>query len=122
MLVLYPFEKEYFTVHGLKTTFTGHPIAFDNKYSSNNMVCLEVSNAHVAYAKVAQKFYPKDKFIPKISKLSSMPDNYLKSTNIRVDDFVVIEEDVIIENNVSIGTGSFIGKGVKIGANSTIGL
>ena len=36
LLVLYPFEKEYFTVHGLKTTFTGHPIAFDNKYSSND--------------------------------------------------------------------------------------
>jgi len=36
LLVLYPFEKEYFTVHGLKTTFTGHPIAFDNKYTSND--------------------------------------------------------------------------------------
>ena len=36
LLVLYPFEKEYFTVHGLNTTFTGHPIAFDNKYRSNN--------------------------------------------------------------------------------------
>ena len=36
LLVLYPFEKEYFTVHGLNTTFTGHPIAFDHKYRSND--------------------------------------------------------------------------------------
>ena len=111
------------TIGKLKNSFASACIV--NEYDKNsipkNMVCLEVSNAHVAYARVAQKFYPKDKFIPKISKLSSMPDNYLKSTTIRVEDFVVIEEGVIIEKNVSIGAGSFIGKGVKIGANSTIG-
>lgn len=35
LFVLYPFEKKYFTIHGLNTTFTGHPIAFDNKYIKN---------------------------------------------------------------------------------------
>ena len=29
---------------------------------------LEVSDPHTAYAIIAQKFYPKDKFIPKISE------------------------------------------------------
>ena len=36
LLVLYPFEKEYFTIHGLNTTFTGHPIAFDSQYRHND--------------------------------------------------------------------------------------
>lgn len=36
LFVLYPFEKEYFTIHGLSTTFSGHPIAFEKKYSKNN--------------------------------------------------------------------------------------
>ena len=36
LLVLYPFEKKYFTVHGLNTTFIGHPIAFDHKYKDND--------------------------------------------------------------------------------------
>ncbi|PPR16830.1 MAG: Lipid-A-disaccharide synthase [Alphaproteobacteria bacterium MarineAlpha9_Bin3] len=36
LFVLYPFEKKYFTVHGLNTTFTGHPIAFDKRYDHNN--------------------------------------------------------------------------------------
>ena len=36
LLVLYPFEKEYFTIHGLNTTFTGHPIAFDSQYRYND--------------------------------------------------------------------------------------
>jgi lipid-A-disaccharide synthase len=36
LLVLYPFEKDFFTVHGLDTTFIGHPIAFDKNYKSNN--------------------------------------------------------------------------------------
>lgn len=35
LFVLYPFEKKYFTIYGLNTTFTGHPIAFDNKYIKN---------------------------------------------------------------------------------------
>ena len=111
------------TIGKLKKSFASACIV--NEYDKNNipknMVCLEVKDAHVAFAIVAQKFYPQDKFIPKISKLSSMPDSYLRSTTIRVEDFVVIEEDVIIEKNVSIGAGSFIGKGVKIGANSRIG-
>jgi len=36
LFVLYPFEQKYFTVHGLNTTFIGHPIAFDSKYEDNN--------------------------------------------------------------------------------------
>ena len=36
LLVLYPFEKDLFTIHGLNTTFTGHPIAFDKNYKDNN--------------------------------------------------------------------------------------
>jgi lipid-A-disaccharide synthase len=39
LLVLYPFEKKYFTVHGLNTTFIGHPIAFDHKYKDNDYFC-----------------------------------------------------------------------------------
>ena len=39
LLVLYPFEREYFTVHGLNTTFIGHPIAFDHKYKVNDYFC-----------------------------------------------------------------------------------
>ena len=33
------------------------------------MVCLEVDDVHAAFAKVSQKFYPVDKFVPKIDKV-----------------------------------------------------
>tara|TARA_B100000686_G_scaffold355327_1_gene472717 strand:- start:6168 stop:7319 length:1152 start_codon:yes stop_codon:yes gene_type:complete len=39
LLVLYPFEKKYFTKFGLKTIFVGHPIAFDEKYYLNKYKC-----------------------------------------------------------------------------------
>ena len=39
LLVLYPFEKNFFTQHGLKTVFVGHPIAFDEKYYINEFKC-----------------------------------------------------------------------------------
>ena len=95
-----------------------------NKYNEKipeNMVCLEVDNAHAAFAMVSQKFYPQEKFIANVSKLSSIPKKYMDHFLIRVDPFVFIEDGAVIEENVSIGAGSFIGKGVKIGKNSKIG-
>jgi lipid-A-disaccharide synthase len=35
LLVLFPFEKQFFIKEGLKTTFVGHPIAFDTKFIKN---------------------------------------------------------------------------------------
>ena len=35
LLVLFPFEKQFFIKEGLKTTFVGHPIAFDRKFINN---------------------------------------------------------------------------------------
>lgn len=94
---------------------------YDNKVIPENMVCLEVKDPHASFAKVAQKFYPKNMFKPHINSLASIPENYLKSSTLRIDAFVVIEEGAIIENNVWIGAGSFIGKGVKISSNTIIG-
>jgi len=42
LLVLFPFEKIFFTKEGLNTTFIGHPIAFDNNFN-NNQFFLEKS-------------------------------------------------------------------------------
>ena len=96
-----------------------------NKYDKinipKNMVCLEVDNAHEAFAMVTQKFYPEEKFIPQVSKFASIPKKYMEPFLIKVDPFVFIEEGAIIEKNVTIGAGSFIGKGVKIGENTKIG-
>ena len=96
-----------------------------NKYNENkmpkNMVCLEVDNPHAAFAIVSQKFYPQEKFIANVSKLSSIPEKYMDHFLIKVDPFVFIEDGAVIEENVSIGAGSFIGKGVKIGTNTKIG-
>ena len=39
LLVLYPFEKKFFTKFGLETVFVGHPIAFDEKYYLNKYKC-----------------------------------------------------------------------------------
>jgi UDP-3-O-[3-hydroxymyristoyl] glucosamine N-acyltransferase len=93
---------------------------YDNINFPKNMVCLEVKDAHAAFAKVSQKFYPSEKLVPKINKYSSIPSIYRNSKTIRIDAFVVIEDEAIIEDNVWIGSGSFIGKGVKIGANTRI--
>ena len=84
------------------------------------MVCLEVNNPHESYAIIAQKFYPKDDFVPKISLKSDIPDKYRLSKNIRIDSYVVIEEGAIIGENVWIGSGSYIGRGVKIGNGTRI--
>ncbi|PPR16834.1 MAG: UDP-3-O-acylglucosamine N-acyltransferase [Alphaproteobacteria bacterium MarineAlpha9_Bin3] len=95
-----------------------------NKYDKINipkeMVCLEVDNAHVSFAIIAQKFYPQAKFETKVSNYSNIPKKYMNSFPIRVDPFVHIEEGAIIEKNVWIGSNSFIGKGVRIGENTRI--
>jgi UDP-3-O-[3-hydroxymyristoyl] glucosamine N-acyltransferase len=93
---------------------------YDKNIVPNHMVCLEVKNPHAAYAIIAQKFYPKDKFIPKVSPNAEVPDKYKLSNKIRIDPFVVIEENAIIDDNVWIGSGSYIGKGVKIGYGTRI--
>ncbi len=94
---------------------------YDEKIIPNNMICLEVDNAHLAFAIIAQKFYPQEKFVPKISESSNIPKIYRNSLYIRVEPYVYIEEGAIIEKNVWIGSNSFIGKGVKIGENTRIG-
>ena len=35
LLVLFPFEKKFFIKEGLRTTFVGHPIAFDDNFKKN---------------------------------------------------------------------------------------
>ena len=35
LFVLFPFEKKFFTKEGLRTTFVGHPIAFDDNFDKN---------------------------------------------------------------------------------------
>ena len=35
LLVLFPFEKQFFIKEGLNTTFVGHSIAFDSKFINN---------------------------------------------------------------------------------------
>jgi lipid-A-disaccharide synthase len=35
LLVLFPFEKKFFIKEGLRTTFVGHPIAFDYNFKKN---------------------------------------------------------------------------------------
>jgi lipid-A-disaccharide synthase len=35
LLVLFPFEKKFFIKEGLRTTFVGHPIAFDDNFNKN---------------------------------------------------------------------------------------
>ena len=95
-----------------------------SKYCKSNipdkMVCLEVNDPHTAYAIIAQKFYPKDKFIPKISDKSELPDKYKSSKNIRVDPYAVIDKDAVIGENVWVGSGSYIGRGVIIGNGTRI--
>jgi len=90
-----------------------------NKYHESiiphNMVCLEVNDPHAAYAIIAQKFYPKDNFIPRISEKSDIPEKYKYSKTIRIDPYVVVEDNTVIEDNVWIGSGCYIGNGVKIG-------
>ena len=95
-----------------------------NKYQPDiipsKMVCLVVDNPHAAYAIIAQKFYPKDNFVPYISLNSDIPDKYKLSKNIRIDPYVVIEEGALIGDKVWIGSGCHIGKGVKIGNGTKI--
>ena len=93
---------------------------YDKNIVPNNMVCLEVKDPHAAYAMIAQKFYPKDKFIPKVSPNADVLDKYKLSNKIRIDPYVVIEENAVIDDYVWIGSGSYIGKGVKIGYGTRI--
>ena len=93
---------------------------YDKDIIPDRMVCLEVNNPHYAYAIIANKFYPKDNFIPKISDKCDIPENYKYSKTIRIDPYVVVEDHAIIEDNVWIGSGSYIGKGVKIGNGTRI--
>ena len=93
---------------------------YDKSIIPDKMVCLKVNNPHAAYAIIAQKFYSKDDFVPKISLNSDIPDKYRFSKNIRIDPYVVIEEGADIGDNVWIGSGSYIGRGVKIGNGTRI--
>ena len=83
---------------------------FDNNIIPKNMVCLEVDDVHAAFAKVSQKFYPVDKFVPKIDKHSSIPNIYRNSKTIRVDAFVVIEDEAIIRSSTKNDWNNSINK------------
>ena len=93
---------------------------YDPDYFSNNMIYLEVSDPHVAFALISQKFYPTESVIPKISKNCEISDRNIYNNSIRVDSYSVIEEKVTIGSNVWIGSNCFIGKGVIIGDGTRV--
>ena len=95
-----------------------------NKYSPEyfprNMICLEVSDPHIAFAKISQKFYPEIIFNAKISKNCEISDKSKLDKSVRVDSYSVLEDNVSIGKNVWIGNGCYIGKDVKINDNTKI--
>ena len=110
------------TIRKLKNSLASVCIVkkYDKIAIPNHMICLEVNDPHAAYAKIAQKFFPNDLFVPFISNNSEVPNKYKLSNTIRVDPFTVVEDETVIEDNVWIGSGCFIGKGVKIGFGTRI--
>lgn len=79
-------------------------------YAPKTMALLIVKNAHVAYAKIAQSFYP----APQWHKTYIAPNAFIHPT-------ATIGANCIIDHNVYIGRGAQIGKNCWLKPNTVIG-
>ena len=111
LLVLFNFEKKYFTKYGLKTTLIGHPIYYIKKlntdnYYYNNIAFLPGSRMSeikrlLPYFDLAYNYLIKHQpettiFIPTLPHLKKYIDNYIKDWKIKT--IITTNKNEIEEN------------------------
>ena len=111
LLVLFEFEKKYFTKYGLKTTFIGHPVYYINPNQTNhshinNIAFLPGSRKNEvikllpyffsAYKFILKNNLPVSLFIPTLPHLENIIKNYVKDWKIKI---LVTSNLELIEKN-----------------------
>jgi len=114
ILVLFEFEKIYFTKYGLKSTFIGHPIYYikannDNKFKKKNIAFLPGSRLNeiqslfyffqIAYKNLLITNPNIVIFIPTLPHLKNIIENYVKDWKLKV---IVSINNEDIEYNYSL--------------------
>ena len=123
LLVLFEFEKKYFTKYGLKTTFIGHPVFYikankDNLSPSNHIAFLPGSRKNeviklLPYFFIAYKFILKNNlnvslFIPTLPHLEELIKDYVKDWKINI---IITSNLQLIENNYSFTSKAIVCSG-----------
>lgn len=90
-------------------------------YCPANSVALISENPLIDFANTIDAMYPKEEFVPKISKFAAISENAKISKNVVIGDFTSIGDNVVIGDNVIIGSNTSIKNGVEIGNDCTIG-
>ncbi len=92
----------------------------DADVSGTTTIVLTADDPQLAYARVAQAFYP-DEAPEGISPKSYVSEGAELGRDCSVSEFAVIREGAQIGDEARIGANAVIGKGVTVGRRSTIG-
>lgn len=85
------------------------------------MILLITEEPYYAYAIIAQKFYPQEKFVAEISPRANISSSASIGKNVRIEVGATIGDNVKIADNCIVGANTILDKSVEIGENTKIG-
>ena len=91
LLVLFPFEKKFFIKEGLRTTFVGHPIAFDANFKKN---------IYFVEKSLNDKFLKKVAFLPgsRLGEIKKLMPVFIKTAHLLNKDYNSIKFYIVTLN------------------------
>ena len=91
LLVLFPFEKKFFIKEGLRTTFVGHPIAFDCNFKKNTFFVEKSLN---------DKFLKKVAILPgsRLGEIKKLMPVFIKTAHLLNKDYNSIKFYIVTLN------------------------
>lgn len=111
-------HKKY--LPALKETHAGVVLLRREHVTECPVAAVVTDRPYLAYARVAQKLFPRLPIAQGISQLAVIGENCQIGQGVSLAPHVVIGDDVTLGDGVQIGANTTIGEGVQIGANSVI--
>ena len=118
LFVLYPFEKKYFTPHGLKTFFIGHPLVEElssKAYLKKNIITFHNKKKNISIFPGSRKKEIEYHLVKILLTLNNVYE--VKNFNIiivAVDDYIKLINDIVLKyyknNNIQVLSNSFKSK------------
>lgn len=85
------------------------------------MTCLVTDDPYLAYAKVAQAFYPEPEPVAFVHPRAVVAETAKIGSNVTIAAGAVVEDHAVIGDNCRIGANAVIGTAVTLGRNTVIG-
>ncbi len=95
-------------------------VSADIDIESSSKPLIRVKNPRLAYARIAQLFFPPRTFSPEISPEASVSPDATIGNNVTIQPRVVIEEGAAIGDRTVIQAGTFVGKNSRVGSDTRL--